>query len=273
MAENNDLIQWPRAQYWDKPWNPIVGCRKCSPACEHCYAESMMRRFGAADFSPRRTTRANPPRKGIVFCGNMTDLFGEWMYPYSGKFMAENPSDLIAACKSSDATYLWLTKRVENMAFELSDGSFPKLEEDRFADHHLRLSRLNLGNHYFGFTAENQEWYDLRFKAFRRIPTKFKGWLSAEPLLGPINLGLDCVYPPEAMPFQWIVVGSESGSNRRPCNIEWVESIVEQCLAANVPVFVKQICLSNGKFTNKIEEFPKHLQIRQVPWTTKVETK
>lgn len=21
----NNLIQWPRAQYWDKPWNPWIG--------------------------------------------------------------------------------------------------------------------------------------------------------------------------------------------------------------------------------------------------------
>ena len=122
---------------------------------------------------------------------------------------------------------------------------------------------------YFGFTAENQEWYDRRFTEFRKVPTRFKGWLSAEPLLGPIDLGLDHVYPPDAAPFQWIVVGCESGPKRRPCKIEWVESIVEQCRAAGVPVFVKQICLPNGKFTNKIEEFPKHLQIRQVPWATK----
>lgn len=37
MADNN-LIQWPRAKFWDKAWNPVIGCRPCSPACEHCYA-------------------------------------------------------------------------------------------------------------------------------------------------------------------------------------------------------------------------------------------
>ena len=31
--------------------------------------------------------------------------------------------------------------------------------------------------------------------------------------------------------------------------------------------------LPNGKFTNKIEEFPVHLQIHQVPWAKKGETK
>jgi protein gp37 len=133
-------------------------------------------------------------------------------------------------------------------------------------------------NQFFGFTAENQEWYDRRFKDVMdgRWPQWANLWLSAEPLLGPIELTpLDLAIGGIGVPriFQWIVVGCESGQNRRPCKIEWVESIVEQCLAANVPVFVKQICLPNGKFTNKIEEFPEHLRIRQVPWATKGETK
>jgi len=266
----SDLIQWPRAQYWDSTFNPVIGCKPCSTACEHCYAAAWAKRFGQS-FEPHKT-KQRPPRKGVVFCGNMTDLFGEWMYPYSGKFMAENPSDLIAACKSSDATYLWLTKRVENMAFELADGAFSKLEEDRFSDHHLRLGRLNLSNHYFGFTAENQEWYDRRIKDFRGgMPTWVNGWLSAEPLLGPIDLGLRYIAPEDA-PFEWVVVGCESGPNRRPCKIEWIESIVDQCRARDIPVFVKQLDI-NGKCERDITKFPKHLQIRQVPWAKEGETK
>lgn len=259
---SNELIQWPTAKYWTAQWNPVIGCMPCSPACEHCYAAAWAKRFGQS-FEPHKSSQTRPPRKGIVFCGNVTDLFGEWMYPYSGKFMAENPSDLIAACKSSDATYIWLTKRVASMAFELADGGYSKLEEDRFADHHLRLGLLNLSNHYFGFTAENQVWYEKRMSIVNeRFPKWANLWISAEPLLGPIDFRWeDVVIKPKV-----IITGCESGPNRRPCKTEWIESIVEQCRDANVPVFVKQICLPNGKFTNKIEEFPAHLQIRQVPW-------
>ena len=117
--------------------------------------------------------------------------------------------------------------------------------------------------HFFGFTAENQEWYDKRVKEVRRsFPKWAKLWISVEPMLGPIDLML---HETRNLPT-WIVVGCESGSNRRPCKIEWIESIVEQCQSHGVPVFVKQIVLPSGKFTNKIEEFPRHLQIRQVPW-------
>lgn len=39
----------------------------------------------------------------------------------------------------------------------------------------------------------------------------------------------------------WVIVGGESGHNARYCNVAWIRSIVEQCQAANVPCFVKQM--------------------------------
>ena len=58
MQPTNQLIQWPRAQYWDKAWNPIIGCDPISPACEHCYALSLIRRFHPnMPLTPRSTKR------------------------------------------------------------------------------------------------------------------------------------------------------------------------------------------------------------------------
>lgn len=252
MSDMNNLVQWPRAQYWDKPWNPIIGCKPCSPACEHCYAASFAKRFHKS-FAPHASSNERPPRKGVVFCGNMTDLFGEWVPPNQAAdniLATQWCADDGLVIGPYDATYIWLTKRVTRMCSAIDNCG---------------LNCGGLETHYFGFTAENQEWYDRRFSEFRKIPTRFKGWLSAEPLLGPIDLGLDHVYPPEAAPFQWIVVGCESGPNRRPCKIEWVESIVEQCRSAGVPVFVKQLDI-NGECERDITKFPEHLRIRQVPW-------
>ncbi len=247
------LIQWPRAKYWTAQWNPIIGCKPCSPACEHCYAAAWARRFGQS-FEPHQSSQERPPRKGVVFCGNMTDLFGEWLWPNKGCCTVRSSVDFFRWTTSGiskigiykDATFLWLTKRVDAMCDALGHYAMPR-------------------NHYFGFTAENQEWYDRRIKDFRvGMRAWANGWLSAEPLLGPIDLGLRYVAPEDA-PFEWVVVGCESGPNRRPCKIEWVESIVEQCLAANVPVFVKQLDIV-GKCVTDINKFPPHLQIRQVPW-------
>lgn len=256
----NNLIQWPRAKYWDKAWNPIIGCKPCSPACENCYASAWAERFGQS-FEPHESSRQSPPRKGVVFCGNMTDLFGEWV-EYPNNFVG------LTAEKHSAATYLYLTKRVARMCQALTGGNGitrydPEQEREAFRLY-ANYGAADLCNHYFGFTAENQEWYNERYAtAFMKFPEWANLWLSAEPLLGLINLKQ--LYPTKPLPFKWLVVGCESGPNRRPCKLEWVESIVDQCRSANVPVFVKQLDL-NGKCETDINKFPEHLRIRQVPW-------
>ena len=236
------LIQWPRAKYWTAQWNPVIGCKPCSPACENCYAAAWARRFGQS-FKPH-ATKQRPPRKGVVFCGNMTDLFGEWV---------KRPSDYLMephyTIESVTAEYLWLTKRVDGMCHALSQLAPPTAWDDG----------MWKGTHNFGFTAENQEWYDRRAAEARNFPSWANLWLSAEPLLGPVAIGS------LVNNLRWVVVGCESGPNRRPCKIEWVESIVEQCRKAGVPVFVKQLDIG-GKCETDINKFPEHLRIRQVPW-------
>jgi protein gp37 len=245
---NGNLIQWPRAAYWDKAWNPIVGCKPASPACVNCYARAMARRFkmrGCDTFEPMPTTRQRPPRRGVVFCGNMTDLFGEWLDRYTARDFVEQTIDV----SSEKNAYLYLTKRVERMCDALlsSDANEPRLR-----------------NHYFGFTAENLKWYNKRVVDWRdKFPLGMNGWVSAEPLLGPIDLHLDNVKIRERI--KWIVVGCESGPNRRPCSLSWIEDIVMQSVANGIPVFVKQIEVG-GRCVRDIDQFPEHLRIRQVPW-------
>jgi len=40
--------------------------------------------------------------------------------------------------------------------------------------------------------------------------------------------------------LDWVVVGGESGPKARPMHPDWVRSLRDQCLAANVPFFFKQ---------------------------------
>ena len=243
-------IQWPSATYWNKAWNPIIGCKPCSPACDNCYARALATRFNKS-FAPHPSAQKRPPRSGVVFCGNMTDLFGEWT---KGTRL---PELLIKDAiwkrhtkRHTDATYLWLTKRVGIMCAGVQKAF----------DTEWRKTRRFC--HYFGFTAEDQYWFNERMAVLAdKIPTLTRTWVSAEPLLGPIDLML---FRRWLVP-SWVVVGCESGPHRRPCKLEWVESIVDQCLTAGVPVFVKQLDL-NGKCERDITKFPKRLQYRQVPW-------
>lgn len=41
--------------------------------------------------------------------------------------------------------------------------------------------------------------------------------------------------------LDWVIVGGESGAKARACDVAWIRSIVEQCKAAGVPAFTKQL--------------------------------
>lgn len=157
-------------------------------------------------------------------------------------------ADIAECCMHPKAQYLWLTKRPRNMLHALEPFRGRLKHLDKF-----------FGHQWFGFTAENQEWFNKRVMEAAEIPLVFKQWLSVEPLLGPIDM-CDMVEM-----FKWVVVGCESGNFRRPCKMEWVESVVQQCMAAKVPVFVKQLDI-NGQCVTDINKFPAHLRVRQVPW-------
>jgi protein gp37 len=62
-------------------------------------------------------------------------------------------------------------------------------------------------------------------------------WISVEPLLGPVYVSHSTLLED----IDWVVVGGESGPRARPCDLAWIRSIKEQCQAAGVPVFVKQM--------------------------------
>jgi hypothetical protein len=79
--------------------------------------------------------------------------------------------------------------------------------------------------------------------------------LSLEPLIGPVQLhgvvwrccdnaahswDLACRKCGRKM-VDWVIVGGESGPHARPCNVDWIRSIRDQCREAGVPCFVKQL--------------------------------
>jgi protein gp37 len=124
-------------------------------------------------------------------------------------------------------------------------------------------------NIWLGVTAENQEQYDHRALELLRL-YHHVSWVSLEPLLGPINLGTWLLrFRPDGIggdieysAVHWVVVGGESGPNRREMKIEWLEDIVAQCKAANVPVFVKQ---DNGPRPGMQGRIPDELWIKEFP--------
>jgi protein gp37 len=81
-------------------------------------------------------------------------------------------------------------------------------------------------------------------------------WISAEPLLGPVDLkavSLPCCCSDKAercdpisclrhgiASLDWVVVGGESGPSARPMRAEWARALRDQCTAAGVAFHFKQ---------------------------------
>lgn len=140
---------------------------------------------------------------------------------------------------------------------------------------------LPLPNVWLGVSVENQQAADERIPLLLQTPAAVR-FLSCEPLLEKVSLDghLDMFYMGmgEETCISWVIVGGESGSSARPCDIEWIRSIVQQCADANVPCFVKQLGseplypevdvrwagMTTGK-GNIPEEWPEDLRVRQMP--------
>jgi len=223
-------------------FSPWRGCQKVSPACQHCYAEAMSKRFDGDIWGPsaprlfqndeywKKPIRWNAAARRAgkrlrIFCASMADVF-------------ENRTDLVAprarlfglieATPSLD--WLLLTKRPENIE---------------------RLSpKLGQPNVWLGTSAENQKYWDERMPILMAIPA-IVHFVSAEPLLSPITMNELGLYP------EWLICGGESGPKARPMEREWAESFRDQCQANNVAFFMKQMA--------KKAPIPAELLVRQWP--------
>ena len=206
-------IEWTQAT-----WNPVTGCTKISPGCKHCYAETMAKRLQAMGQPNYRNGFAvtcheqalalplgwRKPR--TVFVNSMSDLFHE-----------DVPLGFIQSVFHVMRKACWhrfqvLTKRSTLLA-ELAE--------------YIDIAP----NVWLGVSVETAEQAH-RIDDLRRVQAAVR-FLSLEPLLGPTDkLDLRGIH--------WVIVGGESGPNARPMDPQWVASIRDQCVAANVPFFFKQ---------------------------------
>ena len=225
--------------------NFVIGCTPSSPGCAHCYARRIVER-GGRDFSevrvyPEKLYRLGQAKfeeKGVPFrrgLGSRPLMFvvdmGDMFHPFVSSAFISDALDVMVG--RPDVDWLVLTKRAARL-LEFYQNGWPD-------------------NIWPGVTVENSDclWrvdYLLQVKSDRR-------WVSIEPMLEEINLrpvlnrcrwcyprfctnGIHADFP-HAM-LAWIVVGGESGPNRRPFNPDWARAIRDQCLAAQVPFFYKQ---------------------------------
>lgn len=292
---DDTAIEWTRVPRPDgtghkrgATWNVVTGCTKVSQGCKHCYAERQWPRFAAnptttkyygrpfSDVRCHEELLDQPLRWGAprgVFVNAMGDLF----HPVVPFAFIDRVFAVMAL--SPRHTFQILTKHALRM-HEYMVGLLGDYERAREAFHSLgtladplilegmrRWRAIGathsqfgesgpLPNVWLGVSTEDQTRADERIPLLLATPAAVR-WISAEPLLGAIDLSPylvgrethgtpltgastvgGCIgYTP---PLDWVVVGGESGPKARPMNPRWVREARDQCLAADVAFFFKQ---------------------------------
>ncbi len=247
-----------KISWTDETLNVNWGCTKVSDGCKHCYAERVTERF----FPKRRFNQFVPqphvidqpfhwarPRR--VFVNSMSDLFHE---DQQADYL-DLVFGMMAACRRH--TFMVLTKRPREMQeYFRPEWKLPTQNaEQRIKKIVLRMGVTNgqdvetilndwmwpLPNLIIGTSVENERIFPPRVNALINTSARWR-FISAEPLLGPINLN---EYLATGFIHQ-VIVGGESGGhmkgvdNPRHMQMQWARAIKEHCVQHNVAFFFKQ---------------------------------
>ena len=261
-------------KYWEQPYNPWIGCSKCSPGCQNCYAETLHTQRHVALLEGKKMpecyrkpfneiqildNRLDIPLKRktptVFFVCNMGDLF----HPnVPGNFIAEVFTRMTLAKKH---TFLVLTKRITRAMKYL-----------QFVPWDMQIYK----NVWLGTTVCTQAEADKNIPLLLQTPAAHR-WLSIEPMLGPIDIiaaegDMQCIqcqhkwhndkapyrcpscsnedsfqmvscndpYKDTVSRLDQVIVGGETGKNARPMHPDNVRKVRDDCKEAGVPFMFKQ---------------------------------
>lgn len=223
-----------------KPW--------ICPVCGHAMTEDESKGYLGCP-NPKAKEDGQPARVMHVAQHHRRRIFslsvGDWLDDEIPASWLAEMLDTIRQC--DQCTWILCTKRPENWPDRFSEVWDRARAHSEFSnwigqwiDGQPPLNVVLLAS------GENQEQADIRIPQLLRIPAACQG-LSLEPLLGPVDVQAAL----NKMPFtvggnldaelHWLIAGGESGPNARPCNVEWIRSLVKQGQAAGVATFVKQL--------------------------------
>lgn len=200
------------------------------------------------------------PRR--VFVNSMSDVFHEAVpFEFIDKMFA-----VMALCPQH--TFQILTKRPERMAEYFAPGN----RGDIIWGNMVRLSKRDLTeadslafsqcptNVWLGTSVEDQTTANERIRWLTKCPSLVR-FLSSEPLIGPVDLtrldhggifgevdvthgrimSAGAMSRVEHPILHWVIVGGESGPHARPMDMDWARSLRDQCTAAGIAFFFKQV--------------------------------
>lgn len=225
-------------EWTDETWNPVTGCTRVSPGCDHCYMFSLYPRLRAmavpgygtspddVQLLPERlkapSSWKNPRR---IFVNSMADLFHHQVpFEYISRVFAV----MQESATSNGHVFQVLTKRPGRAVawWQRNEKYFP----DGWSP-----------NIWIGTSVENRK-YAPRLTVLARLPAPIR-FVSVEPLLGPVDLSTWL----RGGVLQWVIVGGESGPKARPMDLNWARGLRDQTKSAEVPFFLKQLGGRRGK--------------------------
>jgi protein gp37 len=255
-------IEWTRGDDGSAgaTWNPVTGCSKVSPGCDHCYAETFAERFRGVRghaYEQGFDLKVWPERLRLpfewrqprrVFVNSMSDLFHAAVDDvYIAKVFA-------VMWATPQHTYQVLTKRPARMASLLGSADWWSRVTSEF--HDLAASRGGselagaldespgsgaraLPNVWLGTSVESEKWARVRVPRLLATPARIR-FLSCEPLLEPVDLRRWLVTHDRNSPIQWVIAGGESGPGARPMHPQWAQDLAGLCGVSKVAFFFKQ---------------------------------
>lgn len=253
----NTKIQWTDAtiNFWS-------GCKKVSDGCKFCYMYRDKERYGlngsdviqVSEKTISKTLRSlNKPSK--IFTCSWSDFFideaDQWR---------EAAWNVIR--KYPQHQWQILTKRPERIK-----DCLPPDWGTGWKNVWLGVSIENNANKHRLLTLHN----------LKKACSTFLTFVSFEPALGELNLLRDELTRTEFRRLDWMIIGGESGNatgkyRYRPCKMEWITGMIEQCKEAEVKVFVKQLGTAMAKerklydwHGGDVDEWDNSIQVREFP--------
>lgn len=225
-------------------WNFIVGCSRCSPGCDHCYAIPMAHRLAA--MATAKVRKGEAPGRIDHYTGlTVSDLDLDWsgvvrfvpealalpkLWRKPRRVFVNSMSDLFHPRVEPS----WLGAGMDVMAS--TPHQYQALTK-RFVGASAALKAYNPGDYpnlWVGLSACTQSEFDRAIATAQDLRNRgWHTWLSLEPML-------EAIAPTPALntAVEWVVIGGESGAGARPFDPAWIQPFQDQFAGA---LFVKQM--------------------------------
>jgi protein gp37 len=285
-----------KGMYWDRALSLIMGCMPISEGCMNCWS------------AREAHIRANHPHPGISkrYKGLTKDGRYNGKVRYHWLPLAELPKVKKPLVWSvwNDLFHIKVEPDFINTCFKLFEGHpeqtiivLTKRIKRAYKLIHSRAHPLRPipDNVILGTTVELPEYSD-RIDALLGIPAKCR-MVSLEPILNGLDISRylnpygDCDSHTQIAirhgllneeqadslrrpALDWVIIGGENAPLRkaRPCYLDWILPVVNQCRDTGVACFVKQTGTAfahrhgyRDRVGRDMSEWPEQLRVRQFP--------